>query len=300
MNSFEQRLILEHFFFRYSFKALLTDGFKHRRVLYYYLVPALLYCFYNNLSFTNLAIFDPTTYFMLMQSRLLMTGVIYQFLFKKKLSAKQWISLLILTMGCMLQQLNPDKLWNQQTEAEEPSSDSRILSTGILLITIQMTCSVFAGVYNEYIIKNVAGQEVDIMLQNVYMYLDSILCNLLFLGFKGELRSSMTSGALKNILQVFVIAIIINNSFAGIITSLFLKNLNSIVKAFASALELICTALLSFVLLSIPLHWNTILAVLVVSYAVVMYAQNPINNSAADKKSGILPMTKSNLVISPK
>ena len=44
-----------------------------------------------------------------------------------------------------------------------------------------MCCSVFAGVYNEYIIKNVAGEDVDIMLQNVFMYLDSILCNLLFL-----------------------------------------------------------------------------------------------------------------------
>ena len=35
----------------------------------------------------------------------------------------------------------------------------------------QVCCSVFAGVYNEYIIKNIAGQDVDIMLQNVYMYL---------------------------------------------------------------------------------------------------------------------------------
>ena len=63
------------------------------------MVPALLYCFYNNLAFTNLAIFDPTTYFMFMQTRLLLTGIIYQFLFKRKLSGKQWISLLILTLG---------------------------------------------------------------------------------------------------------------------------------------------------------------------------------------------------------
>ena len=108
---------------------------------------------------------------------------------------------------------------------------------------MQVCCSVFAGVYNEYIIKNVAGQEVDIMVQNVYMYLDSILCNVLVLVYNGELTTSFTSDALKSILQFFVIAIILNNSFAGIITSLFLKNLNSIVKAFASALELIMNIL---------------------------------------------------------
>ena len=99
-----------HFNFRNSVRSLISNAFEHRKVLYYYMVPAMLYCFYNNLAFTNLAIFDPTTYFMFMQTRLLMTGVIYQFLFKKNLSGKQWISLLILTVGCMIQKLNPDLL----------------------------------------------------------------------------------------------------------------------------------------------------------------------------------------------
>ena len=62
----------------------------------------------------------------------------------------------------------------------------------------------------------------------------------------------------------------------GIVTSLFLKNLNSILKAFASALELVFTAILSFIFLGIPIHWNTLVAVCIVSYSVVMYAQNPI------------------------
>ena len=97
-----------------------------------------------------------------------------------------------------------------------------------------------------------------------------------------------------------MIAIILNNSFAGIITSLFLKNLNSIVKAFASALELIFTAVLSFALLGIPLHPNTIVAVAVVCYAVVMYAQNPMKSSqvSATGKNELPTMT--NVVITPK
>jgi len=300
---------------RYSAKTLIIDSFNNRKVLYYYMIPAFLYCLYNNLAFTNLANFDPTSYFMFMQIRLLMTGFIYQFLFKRKLSFKQWISLLVLTGGCMIQKLNPDVIsTNLKTDETEYvfMDGNSLFSSSLVLIMIQVCCSVFAGVYNEYIIKNVAGEDVDIMLQNVFMYLDSILCNLIFLGYKNELGSSFTSQSLSNMLQVFVIAIIFNNSLAGIITSLFLKNLNSIVKAFASALELIFTALLSFLLLGQTLHWNTILAVAVVSYAVVMYAQNPlktittnnkINNSYSkddnsDQKT-LLP-TKSNVVIMPK
>lgn len=58
--------------------ALYQELVKHSRILGFYMIPASLYCLYNNLSFTNLAFFDPTTYFLFMQIRLLMTGVIYQ------------------------------------------------------------------------------------------------------------------------------------------------------------------------------------------------------------------------------
>ena len=45
----------------------------------------------------------------------------------------------------------------------------------------------FAGVYNEHLIKNVAGKDVHIMVQNVFMYLDSIICNLGVMWVKGSL-----------------------------------------------------------------------------------------------------------------
>ena len=43
-----------------------------------YMVPALLYCAYNNLVYTNLAAFDPGTYNVLMQLRIVFTGLLYQ------------------------------------------------------------------------------------------------------------------------------------------------------------------------------------------------------------------------------
>ena len=43
-----------------------------------YFVPAGLYCVYNNLGFVNLQHFDPTTYFLLLQFRVVVTGVIFQ------------------------------------------------------------------------------------------------------------------------------------------------------------------------------------------------------------------------------
>ena len=47
-----------------------------------YFVPAGLYCAYNNLGFVNLQHFDPTTYFLLLQFRVVVTGVVFQVMWK--------------------------------------------------------------------------------------------------------------------------------------------------------------------------------------------------------------------------
>ena len=102
---------------------------------------------------------------------------------------------------------------------------------------------------------------------------------------------SVTDNFLDNfqgLLQGFVIFIVLNNALIGIVTSLFLKIFNSILKAFASAMELVFTAILSFIILGIPIYWNTVLAVGVVSGAVIMYAQNPLKSSnEASKKQNV-------------
>ena len=78
--------------------------------------------------------------------------------------------------------------------------------------------------------------------------------------------------------QPKVILIMINNAGIGIVTSFFLKNLNSIVKSFASAIELMFTAILCRILFNIPIHLNTVISIAIVSYAIILYSQNPIQS----------------------
>jgi len=262
-----------------SFSSLLSSISIYRNVLLLYLVPAALYCLYNNLSFLSLSKFDPTTYFMFMQIRLLLTGLIYQILFRKPLSSKQWISLLILTVGCMVHAAGSGSGQSMMniSDVSHVSDNFVQFVLGCIFILIQVLCSVFAGVYNEYIIKG-AGADIHIMIQNVFMYLDSIICNVLLLSAKGDLFTAFTLSSLESINKPLVLLLIINNSVLGIVTSLFLKKLNSILKAFASALELVITAILSVPILGIPLTLNTVLALGLISVAVVMYAQNPVQN----------------------
>jgi len=256
----------------FGFMALFQDAVKHSKLMLSYFIPAFLYCLYNNLAFTNLASFDPTTYFLLLQFRVVVTGVIFQILFKKRLSRMQWFSLLLLTIGCIVKQLDVSH-GNGGT-----SKMGFTINLSLGLIMVQIFCSCFAGVYNEYLLKG-KGEEVPFMIQNLYMYANGLICNIVFLGYSGNLSTAFTQQSVDSILQPKVIMIIVNNASVGIVTAMFLRSLNSILKTFASALELMFTAVLCYFIFGIPIHFLTVVAIGIVSYASVLYAKNPVDNT---------------------
>lgn len=285
---------------------------KDRHVLALYMVPAFLYCLYNNLAFVNLATFDPTTYYLLLQLRVVVTGILFQIIFKKYLSQRQWVSLILLTLGCMLKQVDLNSLYrdaNDDSEAaalqagvavkSSPSTPAKNMtgfdfSISAVFILAQTICSCLAGVYNEYLLKD-KGAEVNIFVQNVFMYLDSIICNAMILLLRGELLDAFSAQNLGSIWRFSVIIIIVNNAAIGIVTSFFLKYMNSILKTFASALELLFTAVLCYFLFAIPIYMNTALAIGVVSYAIYLYTQSPVVNLGKVRPPATLSEATSNL-----
>ena len=143
-----------------------------------------------------------------------------------------------------------------------------------------------AGVYNEYIIKRVADAKTDLMVQNIYMCCDSIMFNFVALLF-GQITAPKEESLFdaKSLLQGFVVLIIINNSLVGIVTSMFLKHLNSVLKSLASAIEIVLTAVLSSLLLGIPIYWNTVVAIVLLTFAIIIYVKNPVQSSNAANSS---------------
>lgn len=257
-----------------SVKDFLESWSTHGSMIFYYFVPSALYAIYNNLSFFSLAKFDPTTYYLLLQFRVVVTGVIYQWLFGKQLSRRQWISLLLLTAGCILKEAK--KLGAQPDKSDQVGSDHE-WGLGVIFILTQVFASCFAGVYNEYLLKG-KGAEIDIWFQNCCMYIDSMICNVILLVGRGGVAAAFSAEALSQVANAKVVAIILNNAAIGIVTALFLKKLNSILKTFASAMEIMFTAVLCWILFSIPIDIYTISAIFVVTGALVIYSLNPVIN----------------------
>ncbi|XP_055712913.1 UDP-galactose transporter senju [Phlebotomus papatasi] len=260
-----------------SLKSLWSEVITGSKVVLLYFVPAFLYCLYNNLAFVNLSKFDPTTYYLLLQFRVVITGILFQIIFKKYLSRRQWFSLLLLTIGCMVKQMNFSKDETSEHVPNAKNTSGFDFSINAVFILTQTLCSCLAGVYNEYLLKK-EDTNVNIYVQNVIMYLDSIVCNVSVLLFQGDLVDAFQMDSLRAVFRLNVIVIMVNNAAIGIVTSFFLKYMNSIIKTFASALELFFTAILCYILFSIPIYLNTILAIGIVSFAVFMYSQNPVVN----------------------
>ena len=273
----------------YIFKNVLFH-----KVFLKYFIPSFLYCLYNNLTFINLSSYDPTTYFLLLQFRVVVTGVVFQILFSKRLSKIQWASLLLLTFGCVIKQLSYSKS-HSSIKSDESFEFSDYLNTSLLLILVQVFSSCFAGVYNEYLLKD-KDSNVDIMVQNMFMYIDSIICNIFLLSIyspggknSGGLFEALSWSSLSLVFNFKVILIMLNNSLIGIVTSLFLKSLNSILKTFASALELMFTGILAWIIFGIPLDLLTVFSIFIVSLATWLYSKNPVHNPAPTQQTSILP-----------
>lgn len=231
-----------------------------------YAVPALMYCIYNNLVYKNLTLFDPGTYNVLMQLRIAMTGVLFQILFKKTLNRNQWLAILCVTAGCMMKE-------SAKLTAGEAQSN---LEAWVLLL-IQMVASVFAGVYNEVLLKgdaNAPGHPgVTTNLQNCFMYFQSVLWNALFLMYQGKLGVAVSTDNLQTVFSPSVLVVMCIMTVAGMITGFFLKHLDSVLKSVAGACEVVVVMVLSAVLFGTSLTCTDILSALMVGVGVVLYSR---------------------------
>ena len=69
----------------------------------------------------------------------------------------------------------------------------------------------------------------------------------------------------------------------GLITAMFLKKLNSVLKMYASAAQLLFTAISSAIFFAIAITGQTILALVFIFLSMWLYAKNPIPTQKTQK-----------------
>ena len=254
---------------------------ENRRLFGLYAVPAVLYAVMNNMTFLNLKYFDPATFSVLCQFGTLITAVTFQIVFARKLSMRKWVSLVLIVTGCILKEA--PKIWITSSSHSDQTADSNDLPYVIKLamLLLQLFCSAFAGVYNELLLKK---QSVPANLQNIYMYLNSIAVNIVYLICFTNPDTVKTAFSRQNwelVLGSRVAFVVLSTAFMGVTTSLFLKYLGSVVKSIANAVAVGVTALVSSVMFGTNLDNFTLLSITCVLVGCGLYTYNDPKQAAA-------------------
>ncbi|KAH9420121.1 UDP-galactose transporter senju [Dermatophagoides pteronyssinus] len=264
-----------------NFESIIPELIGHLRLFLLSCIPAILYCVVNNLQFINMSHYDPVTYSVWMQCRLIATGFVYQFIFQRYLNQIQWLSLMLLTIGCIIKQFDRIdwsiiSLFNGIRTFEFVNLPDRYIA----LIIVQIFCSTIGGVYNEYLIKK-SQEKVHLMMQNIYNYILSIVFNLIFLFI--TIPNHKERWQIMNVIvfddnqkNFWFFVMIINNALCGLAASLFLDKFNSIMKVFATGCHLILVALASYWLLNTEVNIFTFISIIIVSISIYLYVKNPV------------------------
>jgi len=235
-----------------SFSDAVQQVKQHKRVLFKTLSLALIYAFYNVMTYWNLSIASPGLYRLLINVKVLFSAVGSILVFRRHISPVQWLALFLLMAGCA-------------TASYEGQVTLARYFTYVLII-VQGALSSTAGIISEHMFKT---EECPFMLQNVFLYFWSAVVNLTF-GYVQQVYAGESFTITQNF-SLLVLAIITITAVAGFSTSLLLRYLSNLAKEFAHAVEVISTMLAAWFVFGSPITPQLIVGASLVVAALALY-----------------------------
>lgn len=239
-----------------------------------YALPALIYFVQNNLLFVALALTSAPAYQILGNMRILTTGVLFRFVLGRELGKHQWTALVLLALGVVACQYDPN------SASEDETQRLSVSLPGFLVILLICTCSAAAGVVNEFGMKRYS--EDSIHLQNMQVYACGMVFN--FINWARDERS-FSRGLLYGFSGTsYTLLLVI--SCAGLLVSYILKNYHVIIKVIATSMSLPVTAIASNYLFGTPVNVFLLLGIVMVGGAVLLYSSKSFDDFLAQYRLG--------------
>lgn len=204
-------------------------------------VPSVVYAINNNLDMLNNKYMDPATESVLVQLKILTTAVMWWLVFAQQLNRRKWGSLVLLFVGCS------GAGWPTSSGAEVLDS-MYIKPFGLVLISMYVNLSAFAGVFNEWLYKGV-GKNDSIHLCNIRIYVVGVsfcFCTHCLMQNSEDKNSSLFY--LCKGYNIYTWGLVATYSLMGLILAQIVKRYGSIVKLFISGSSMYFSAVLSLVL----------------------------------------------------
>ncbi|CAL6329245.1 unnamed protein product [Bathycoccus prasinos] len=263
-----------------STKVVMTTQVK---TVMLYPIPSLIFLLHQAVSFPALVLLDPTTFLVLGNLKIVITGVLTR-IFLKSTSAgwtyKKWIGLILVTVGaCTTQVGKSEKTGGKWMLFQRFSAFGYFLGIGDAVL------SALGGVYVEFVFKKNINDSIH--WQNLQMYAFGLLFNsarLTYLDFRkfggwddDNDDSSGNEAVYAWPMTVFSghsfisMCVVANLAFGGLLVSHIIKNVDAIAKVFATACAMFLTPTLSFILFAHVPSPAIFGGVLIASYGMLTY-----------------------------
>lgn len=253
--------------------TLNREIFSNRSESLKVLVPASLYAIQNNLAFYALNNLDPASFQIAYQLKILTTAIFSILIVKKRITSKQWLSLLLLFVGVALVQVTQNGQENNSNnddiDINNNNAQDKNRPMGFLAVIACCMSSGFSGVYFEKLIKIKPKQSLWIRNFQLAMYclLISIIA-MLYQDHQAIKRDGFLRGYSNTVwLLVFL------QAFGGLIVATVVKHADNVSKGFATSISIILSTLVSYRLLdNFDPSKTFFLGALIVIFSTVIYS----------------------------
>lgn len=248
----------------YKHKTL-RPAFENRTEWLKTSVPALLYLVQNNLQYVAVGFLDAATYAVTYQTKVFWVAVCSVLLLRRTVFPHQWLALAILMSGVCAVQLNEQR-GGSPAGGSHHSFDGWLL--GVVVLLSAALCSSLAAVSFEKLLK---GAKADMWTRNLQLAGFSLLCAGVPLLLSRDGAVVRQKGFFHGYTPL-TWACIFMNGWGGLLVGAVIKYANAILKDIAIGASICVSACGSIFFFDSRVTWNLVLGVLLVSWAVPLYA----------------------------
>ncbi|XP_070544904.1 uncharacterized protein [Ptychodera flava] len=211
-------------------------GLKTIKFSWRFAVPSFIYGINNNLFLYALHFTPPPVWNVLIQSRVIMTALIYRFVFKRDVPPMRWLALLLLMFGISLSQVSGSSTAQVGTE-----TSAYILLKAVFLSLISAGLSTAASIYTEYLFKN---DRRPFMEQQIQLYFYGVLMTSVWALYVTRGKPLEIQGNLNMTITWLLVLTILLGGAGGLLVAAIIKNIDNIAKIYSATFAIFLTAIL--------------------------------------------------------
>eukprot|EP00543_Licmophora_paradoxa_P002482 CAMPEP_0202454926 /NCGR_PEP_ID=MMETSP1360-20130828/12568_1 /ASSEMBLY_ACC=CAM_ASM_000848 /TAXON_ID=515479 /ORGANISM="Licmophora paradoxa, Strain CCMP2313" /LENGTH=384 /DNA_ID=CAMNT_0049074373 /DNA_START=31 /DNA_END=1185 /DNA_ORIENTATION=- len=264
-------------------------------------VPALLYLVQNTLLYVALSNLSAPLFQVTYQCKLVTTAVVSVIMLQRRYSLKQWVCLVILSMGVAIVVLGAKSGGDSSKDKPEEGKAEQSMTVGLIAVTIACFCSAFAGVYFEKVLKkssNDGGQQrapVSMWMRNIQLAFFSILIAV-FQGIYQKQGAAPDAAEAKPFLHGFNFwawVLIFLQAGGGLLVAAVIKYADNVLKGLATGVSVVVATSCSTILFGTPLTTQFMAGASMILGSVYLFSNNlPLVCSPKQKEDSemIAPM----------